>query len=132
MMRYHMPPDAKVIVFNDDASFVRSITNLLARQGHKIIATADSIQALEQILPTIEEADVALIDNQAPWKSGEKADYQGVGKAAEQRIRNALGEDVTTISLTATESVNYGEYHFPMDKIARLGEFVTSLPRKER
>jgi len=127
-----MPPYSRVIIFEDDPFMVENMQESLANEGHTVLFVADSIEKLEKLLPTITDADVALLDNQAPWKTGQAPDYKGVGKIAEKRIRGILGERVITVATTSDEHPNYGEHIFTHGITQTIGEFVTALPRKER
>lgn len=126
-----MAPNSKVIIFEDNSVVAEMMQESLAEEGHTVLFVADSIETLEQLLPTISGADVALLDNQAPWKTGQAPDYKGVGKIAEKRIREALGEGVSTVATTSDEHPSYGEHIFT-DRMTQIGKFVTALPRKER
>lgn len=129
-----MAPHARVIIFDDDAVFVQTVTKELTDHGHTVIATAETIEDLKKILPTAKEADVALLDNVAPWRAGQEADDKGVGVAAENAVRDILGDSVVTIALTTTKNPRYGEYYYDARNpiYEALGPFVTGLPQKER
>lgn len=136
-----MPPNAQVIIFDDDEMRREYMREGLHDKGHTVIGEAGSIEELESLLPALtfapDEQTVALIDNNAPWKTGEEPDSKGVGRSAEKRIIDffkSIGQPVITVSVTLSENPQYGEHHYSLrtEPTGIIGTYVTNLPRKER
>ncbi|MBI3955759.1 hypothetical protein HY339_00730 [Candidatus Gottesmanbacteria bacterium] len=135
-----MPPNASVIIFDDNADLRKTLREYLQSGGHIVIGEAGSINELERFLAHLKQGTlptepvVATLDNNAPWDDGEAPDPRGVGRAAERKIKAAI-EKVTTIATTTagSEKVGYGDYRFnPEAGMEGLSGFIDALPAKER
>jgi CheY-like chemotaxis protein len=130
------PQNASVLIFDDDRSFADLMTEVLEMDGHQVVGTARSIDSLTTLTQDLKEhgvkVDVALLDNHALWKDGDKWD-DTVGWKADQVIQETLGEGPTRVATSSDYDPPYGEMRFNKKQgiVGHLGEFVTALPRKE-
>ncbi|MBU2544598.1 hypothetical protein KJ618_03980, partial [Patescibacteria group bacterium] len=131
----HMPPNAKVIIFDDDEHLRNTVKEVLNSSSHQVIGEAGSIEELEILLAQLDVSPtVFLLDNQAPWRPGESSDYKGVGHAARNRVKDRFGDQSIIVAFTSSEDTNYGDVNFnPSEQSLRknLSEFITSLRHKE-
>lgn len=135
-----MPPNARVIIFDDTQDLIYIMSEILLSEGHDVIGSAKSIESLENNLDqwasetSSRVPNVALIDNQAPWHDGESPDYKGVGDIAERKIKASI-ENIITIATTGTdpEEAGYGDFRYAWGADdGNIGEFITQISAKEK
>jgi CheY-like chemotaxis protein len=132
-----MPPEARVIILEDHATFRNIMKKDLEAHGHTVIGEAGTLEEFETLMgqPDIAEASqkyelVVLLDNEVPYTAGQTA--EGYGSGAEDIVHETIGTSAITVATTTRKDPGYGEHHwkgkgeFPI----LLGEFVTALPSK--
>ena len=134
-----MPPNASIVIFDDNAGIRETTRELLINGGHTVIGEAGSVDGLEKLLErlkneTLTTQIVALVDNNAPWCDGEEPDSKGVGRIAVQMIKVALMDVITVATTSSTaENVGYGDYRYQSGAGTEgLSAFIDLLPAKER
>ena len=131
-----MPKNSQIIIFDDSPVIVDIYKTLLTYEGHRVVGAAGSIQELKINLPGWRQIMhptqpiVALIDDNAPWMPGESPDALGVGRLAEEMIKEIIPEAITVATTTAGHmEAGYGDhYYYPEIVEVSLEVFVTQLP----
>lgn len=143
-----MPPNAFVIIFEDDPDALEMTREYVENGNHTVIGEAASIESLEKLMHDLldETSDknhiteiqkgpvVALLDNEAPFNDGAQPESKGVGAVAERIIKEQI-EHAITVATTSKDvkQVGYGDHRFfPNEGYDTLGRFIDSLPDKER
>lgn len=126
-----MPPNAKVVIFEDKLDWQERIAEWITDEGHTVIATASTRQgALDGIPDALEKgATVFTIDGDLSPKSWDGRDGAEVVHAINQAAaERGLKGNVFTVGM-GLKPVYGVTVHVGKERVEFLGGVITELPQ---